>query len=362
MTIHDLDTPALTIDLDILKKNIRETQAACDKCDIPLRVHTKTHKIPEIARMQLAAGAIGIVCQKVGEAEVMVEGGIPDILIPYNIVGPIKVKRLAEMCKRATMTVAIDSEITARGLSDGAIENHVAINILIECDTGGNRCGVQSPKAVLELAQKVTTMPGLQFQGIMTYPSHERAKAFIDQTRDLLQNAGIALNTISGGGTGTAEVSKAIGCTETRIGSYVFEGLRRINREHNPAQPHHLCRTHDSHHRQHTHTRPRHHRWRTKNIHQLCPHPLRIHRRTPQCQNLRHVRRTRSRRYLRMQPHLHRRRPPLCHPPASGHDHQPPRRSLCRAKWQCRTQMESCRTWKSAINWHLGNNHVQPTT
>ena len=237
MTIHDLDTPALTIDLDILEKNIRETQDACDKCDIPLRVHTKTHKIPEIAKMQLAAGAIGIVCQKVGEAEVMVEAGIPDILIPYNIVGPIKVKRLAELCKRATMTVAIDSEITARGLSDGAKENHVAINILIECDTGGNRCGVQSPKAALELAQKVTTMPGLQFQGIMTYPSHERAKAFIDHTRDLLQNADIALNTISGGGTGTAEVSKAIGCTETRIGSYVFEGLRRINREHNPPNP-----------------------------------------------------------------------------------------------------------------------------
>ena len=94
MTIHDLDTPALTIDLDILEKNIWETQEACDKFDIPLRVHTKTHKIPEIARMQLAAGAIGIVCQKVGEAEAMVEAGIPDILIPYNIVGPIKVKRL----------------------------------------------------------------------------------------------------------------------------------------------------------------------------------------------------------------------------------------------------------------------------
>jgi len=154
MTIHDLDTPALTIDLDILEKNIRETQEACDKCDIPLRVHTKTHKIPEIARMQLAAGAIGIVCQKVGEAEAMVEAGIPDILIPYNIVGPIKVKRLAELCKRATMTVAVDSEITARGLSDGATENNATINILIECDTGGNRCGVQSPKAALELAQK----------------------------------------------------------------------------------------------------------------------------------------------------------------------------------------------------------------
>lgn len=237
MTIHDLDTPALTIDLDILEKNIRETQAACDKHNIHLRVHTKTHKIPEIAHMQLKAGAIGIVCQKLGEAEAMVDGGISDILIPYNIVGPLKVKRLTDLCKRATMTIAVDSEITARGLSDGAKESNVTINILVECDSGGGRCGVQSPEAALALAQTVCDLPGLNFQGIMTFPSNERAKPFLDQTRDLFAKANIPLPIISGGGTGTAEVSKAIGCTETRSGSHVFEGLTRISHEKKPPNP-----------------------------------------------------------------------------------------------------------------------------
>jgi len=237
MTLHDLDTPALTIDLDILEKNIRETQEECNNHNIHLRVHTKTHKIPEIAKMQLAAGAIGIVCQKVGEAEAMVEGGITEILIPYNIVGPLKVKRLTDLCKRATITVAVDSEITALGLSKGARENGVTLTILLECDTGGGRCGVQSPEAAMALGQKITELPGLALQGIMTFPSNERAKPFLEQTQKLFSDAGIPLPIISGGGTGTAEVSKAIGCSETRIGSYVFEGLRRINRQNNPPNP-----------------------------------------------------------------------------------------------------------------------------
>lgn len=237
MTIHDLDTPALTINLDILEKNIRETQEDCNKHNIHLRVHTKTHKIPEIAKMQLEAGAIGIVCQKVGEAEVMVEAGISDILIPYNIVGPLKVKRLTELCKRATMTVAVDSEITARGLSDGATQNNVTIHILIECDTGGGRCGVQSPEAALALAKIINELPGLNLQGIMTFPSNEKAKHFLDQTRTLFANANLPLHIISGGGTGTAQVSKAIGCTETRSGSHAFEGLTRISHQNNPPNP-----------------------------------------------------------------------------------------------------------------------------
>ena len=120
MRVEDLDTPALTIDLDILLKNIRDLAESCSKHEIALRVHTKTHKIPEIARLQLEAGAIGIVCQKLGEAEVMVHAGITDILIPYNIVGARKVERLVRLRERATITVALDSETTARGISEQA--------------------------------------------------------------------------------------------------------------------------------------------------------------------------------------------------------------------------------------------------
>lgn len=236
MTVDDLDTPALTIDMDILEKNIADLAASCRKHDIPLRVHTKTHKIPEIAHLQLRAGAVGIVSQKVGEAEAMVAGGIQDILIPYNIVGARKVDRLVRLAKRAAMTVAADSETIVRGLSAGAA-GQCNIRVLVELDTGGKRCGVQSPQAALELAQLVESLPGLTFQGIMTFPSRIDAKPFLEETRDLFGKAGIALQTISGGGTGTERVSKELGCTEVRIGSYVFEGLRRINRSDNPPNP-----------------------------------------------------------------------------------------------------------------------------
>jgi len=236
MTVDALDTPALTIDLDILEKNIADLAASCREHDIPLRVHTKTHKIPEIANMQLLAGSAGIVSQKIGEAEAMVAGGIRDILIPYNIVGSQKVDRLIRLAGRATITVAADSETIVRGISEGAANRH-DVRVLVECDTGGKRCGVQSPQAALDLAQLVDTLPGLIFQGIMTFPSRESAKPFLDETRDLFQKAGLPLSTISGGGTGTEAVSKQIGCNEVRIGSYVFEGMRRINRTDNPPNP-----------------------------------------------------------------------------------------------------------------------------
>ncbi|MDA0746924.1 MAG: alanine racemase [bacterium] len=236
MRVEDLDTPALTIDLDILEKNIRDQAESCRKHNIPLRVHTKTHKIPQIAHRQLQAGAIGIACQKLGEAEAMVAAGVQDILIPYNIVGKQKVERLVRLCKQARITVAVDSEFIAQGISEGTA-GQCEIHVLVELDTGGKRCGVQTPEAALELAKKITSLPGLHFEGIMTYPSRTEAKPFLDRTRALLKTAGIPVPTVSGGGTGAEAVSKEIGCTEVRIGSYVFEGLRRINRTDNPPNP-----------------------------------------------------------------------------------------------------------------------------
>ncbi len=235
MRVEDLDTPALTIDLDILSRNINDLAESCRRHKIALRVHTKTHKIPEIAHLQLQAGAIGIVCQKLGEAEVMVDAGITDILIPYNIVGARKVERLVRLGQKATIAVALDSETTARGISNLAGEPEVPV--LIELDTGGNRCGVQSPEAALELARKVVQLRGLRFQGIMTYPSRPQAEPFLTRTLRLLEDAGIQAPVVSGGGTGSEAVSKQIGCTETRIGSYVFEGMRRINHSDNPPNP-----------------------------------------------------------------------------------------------------------------------------
>ena len=236
MNVYDLDTPALTVDLDVLEQNIHNMAEHCRNLDIGLRVHIKTHKVPQIAQRQLTAGAMGIACQKLGEAEVMAEAGISgcdgtrcDILIPYNIVGKPKVERLTRLAKQAKVTVAVDSETTAKGISQQAQKDECPIQVIIELDTGGRRCGVQSPQAALELAQKIVKMPYLEFQGIMTYPSNSRAKPFIEETVDLLKRDGIPVNIISGGGTGAEAASKDIGCTETRSGSYVYEGMKRVS-------------------------------------------------------------------------------------------------------------------------------------
>lgn len=237
-TVDDLDTPALIIDMDVLEKNIREMQQICNKEDIALQVHSKTHKIPEIARRQMRAGAIGICCQKLGEAEAMVEGGVHEnILVPYNIVGEAKLIRLARLCKRARMTVAVDSEITAQGISRQLQKDGASVRVLIELDTGGKRTGVQSPQAAVDLAKKVDALPNLELRGVMTYPSRPTVKPFIEETVDLFKKAGLTIDEISGGGTGSEANSKALGCTVTRSGSYVFEGLRRINSTTNPPNP-----------------------------------------------------------------------------------------------------------------------------
>ena len=228
MNIAALDTPALVAELDVLERNINGMATHCAQLGIPLRVHTKTHKVPEIAKLQIAAGSRGITCQKLGEAEVMVDAGIDNILIPYNIVGTPKLKRLTALIKRAQVTVALDSEETARGISQQGHADNCTVPVIVELDTGSGRCGVQSPEAAQSLARQIMKMPGIDFQGVMTYPSNLRAKPFIEETLDLLSSDGIPVNIISGGGTGSEAASKELGCTETRSGSYVYEGITRV--------------------------------------------------------------------------------------------------------------------------------------
>ena len=232
MHFTDLDTPALTIDLDVLEKNIRDLQQACDDLEIDLRIHTKTHKTPEIARMQVKAGAIGICAQKLGEAEVMAEKGIEDILIPYNIVGRPKLDRLTRLIKKeiTTLMVAADSTTTITDLSQQAVQDECRIRVMVEMDTGQHRCGVQTPQETLELAQQIDQLPGLEFMGVMTYHHGDEAGPFLDEVRGLMKISGLPLQIISGGGTGSESFCKSIGCTETRIGSYAYEGMTRISK------------------------------------------------------------------------------------------------------------------------------------
>ena len=178
MNVADLDTPALAADLDVLEQNINGMATHCRQIGVSLRVHTKTHKVPEIAKLQIAAGSQGITCQKLGEAEVMVDAGIDNILIPYNIVGTPKLKRLTALVQRARITVALDSEETATGISQQATTDGCVVPVVVELDTGSGRCGVQSPQDAQRLARQIMQMPGIDFQGVMTYPSNVRQTVY----------------------------------------------------------------------------------------------------------------------------------------------------------------------------------------
>ncbi|MEA2585816.1 MAG: hypothetical protein QOF33_3901 [Thermomicrobiales bacterium] len=228
MRIEDLDTPAVICDLDVMERNIAAMAERCREIGIPFRSHTKSHKNPEIAHRQIASGAVGIACQKVGEAEVMVQAGLKDILIPFNIVGRAKLERLTRLAKRATITVAVDSEETGRGISEQARADGVDVGVVIEMDTGARRCGVQSPEAARDLARALVRMPCIDLQGVMTYPSVPEAAPFLEEVVRLFRAEGLPLEMIGGGGTGHEAMSKELGCTETRSGSYVWEGLSRV--------------------------------------------------------------------------------------------------------------------------------------
>src|SRR5215213_4353491 len=154
MRVEDLDTPTLTIDLDALEENLDRYQRYYTEHGIGLRPHIKTHKTLAIAAKQMAKGAIGLTCQKIGEAEVMVSGGLAvDILIPFNIVGKTKMDRLTALATQTRLTVAADSAYTVQGLADAAGKAGVKFGVIIEIECGMNRTGVQTPQEAVELAK-----------------------------------------------------------------------------------------------------------------------------------------------------------------------------------------------------------------
>ena len=232
MRRDEIDTPVLLVDLDALDSNIEKMAAHFRETGKHLRPHSKSHKTPAIAQMQIRAGAIGIVSQKIGEAAAMADAGIEDILIPYNIVGAHKLERLSQLVRESdsAITVAADSSTTVEGLSAQASADGCTFRVLVEMDTGGHRCGTQSPQDTLALAQRIDGLPGLDFMGVMTYPSSERVRPILAEVRSLMDGAGLPLHIISGGGTGSEEISKSLGCTETRIGSYAYEGMTRVSK------------------------------------------------------------------------------------------------------------------------------------
>ena len=220
--VSDLETPSVLIDLNKMERNIAAMQARCDDLGISFRPHIKTHKIPDIARRQIEAGAVGIACQKVSEAEIFAAAGFSDIQIPYNIVGGRKTRRLAKLAQQADVTVTVDSKAVIDGIAEAAQEVGVAISMMVELVSLGERTGT-TPAAALELARLIAATDNLRFAGLMIYPSDAAIRPRLLETLELLDSAGIATETVSGGGSGASSDAHLLPeLTELRVGTCIF--------------------------------------------------------------------------------------------------------------------------------------------
>lgn len=224
MRYDEIDTPIVVIHEDIMRENIKRMQYFCEKNGYMLRPHIKSHKIPQIARLQIDQGAVGITCQKLGEAEVMIDNGIQDILIYYNIIGNKKLERLSQLSQKAKITLAIDSLFVAQEISKALVRSGGEVDILIDCNTGYDRTGVNDPEEALELARHLMDLPRLRFLGLATFPFPSGAKSWFESAVELFTNAGIPIQIISAGGSGFPILSKEPIplVTELRTGTYVF--------------------------------------------------------------------------------------------------------------------------------------------
>lgn len=235
MKIHELDTPALLIDLDVMERNLRRAAEYAAAHSLRLRPHTKTHKTPELARRQLEFGAAGLTVAKVGEAEVMMAAEPPDLLVAYPIIGRAKLARLVEIARRTRVTVALDSLQAARQLSDAAREAHVRFGVLAEMDAGLGRVGVAPGDELVDLIRGLRRLPYLTYEGIAFYPGHiksldddgfeqiEALNRLVESTLERLRREELEPGIVSGGSTPTLYHSHCVqGMTEIRPGTYIF--------------------------------------------------------------------------------------------------------------------------------------------
>ena len=237
----ELDTPAAVVDLDILEENISSMADFISHTGAQLRPHIKTHKTPEIARMQLEAGAVGITCAKLGEAEVMAElAGAEDIFIANLIVGNEKIRRLLDLSERVRMSVGVDSVEVAQPISHAAAQRGLRLPMVIKIDLGLKRIGVPYGKPAVELAEKIAKMSGLELSGIYTHEGQVYSVANSEELRqlaqgagrrmvetaDMIRKAGIEIGTVSVGATPSARITCTVpGVTEARPGTYVFNDV-----------------------------------------------------------------------------------------------------------------------------------------
>jgi D-threonine aldolase len=235
--LDEVDTPALVIELDAFERNLRRLSDAVAGRGVRVRAHAKTHKCPEIARRQVAAGAVGVCCQKVSEAEVMVDGGVADVLVSNEVVGEHKIERLAALARRAHIGVCADNADNVRGLSRAAGHAGATLDVYVEVDVGARRCGVAPGEPALALAREIAALPGLRFAGLQAYQgaaqhlrtmverreASARAASAAERTRRLIESEGITCPTVTGAGSGSFMFEIESGAfDEIQPGSYVF--------------------------------------------------------------------------------------------------------------------------------------------
>lgn len=229
---RDYGTPAVVIDMDRVEANIARVQAQCDAAGLANRPHIKTHKSPELAKLQVAAGAKGITCQKIGEAEVMAAAGLDDILISYNLLGEEKMQRLGRLLQTATVTVAADNPTVIADLPKAAGVAGRPLGVVIECDTGRKRAGVETPGEAVELAKLVAASPGLTFRGFMLYPTEDgwpEAQKFLDTALAGIRLEGLEAEIVSTGGSPNLKnLGRLKGATEHRPGTYIYNDRMQI--------------------------------------------------------------------------------------------------------------------------------------
>jgi D-serine deaminase-like pyridoxal phosphate-dependent protein len=237
MSLDEVDTPALLIDLDAFERNLRRLAERVKGSAVRLRPHAKTHKCPIIALKQIELGAVGVCVQKVSEAEAMVYGGVKDVLVTNEIVGRQKLRHLMALAHTARIGVCVDDPAQIEALEGAAGEAGVTLPVHVEINMGGNRCGVEPGAPALELARLIEAAPHLSFAGLQAYHgSAQHLRGWAERqvaiagaaekatlTRDLLAANGIACANITGAGTGTFEFEAGSGVyTELQCGSYIF--------------------------------------------------------------------------------------------------------------------------------------------
>jgi D-serine deaminase-like pyridoxal phosphate-dependent protein len=240
--IEDLPTPAVLVDLDVLERNIARMAAQARIAGVRLRPHVKTHKCPEIARLQQAAGAVGVCVAKVGEAEVFARAGFEDLFIAYPVVGEDKARRLLALADRVRLAVGADSVEGAETLAGPFAEAGRSLDVLLKVDVGYGRVGVP-PRRALGLARRIAEVPGLELRGVFTHAGHaygaERPRDVrrigrlegerLTRTADALREAGLPAEEVSVGSTPTAAHAMTVpGVTECRPGNYVFHDATQV--------------------------------------------------------------------------------------------------------------------------------------